>query len=151
MSITVDGCIVNLLCFVRFTVWWNGEQRVIYRPSWREKVAAGFFLADEPAPSTVTFHRWLMERDLRPVGGVRVTWSVTFNGYRWICPAERSIGSIYRDPRRTSKCLAAQVLRLVDLLSSSSLSEKISRDIWTKFKGFEEFMGETLKNFLSSL
>lgn len=37
--------------------------------------------------------------------------------------------AIYRDPRRTSKCLAGQVLRLVDLLSSSSLSEKISRDI----------------------
>lgn len=128
-----------------------------------EMVSNGWFIAPRGAgenggrlflsrwASTVTFHRWLMERDLRRVGGVRVTWSVTFNGYRWICPAERSIGSIYRDPRRTSKCLAGQVLRLVDLLSSSSLSEKISRDIWTKFKGFEKFMGETLKNFFSSL
>lgn len=134
MVVDNGGCASLIFCFVRNSLmkWWATSDLSPLVAG--ESAAAGFFLTDEPAPtrwrSTVVNGTWFKTARRRR----GATWSVTFNGYRWICPRwTKHRISIYRDPRGTSRSVwPARVLSAVDLLSSSGED----RGNLTKFKGF---------------
>lgn len=117
--------------------------RVIYRPSWLTGESGAAF------SRPMSQHRrgdassvWLMERDLRRPGGWEergLLGALLLMGIVEYAPVERGIGSLFIEIlEELGSVWPAQVLSLVDLLSSSGLSEieEISRDFYrlTKFK-----------------